>query len=116
MPLKLKPMEVPPSTPTRPSPSPGDNKGKTSPATTVDKPCKYFASDSGCRAGKSCKWSHSWDSVEDKASRCWICGSKEHLASKTARFVALAKANLVSPLPEHPRLKNFNRNIENFHD
>ena len=36
----------------------------------------------GCKAGKNCKWSHSWDNIEDKGSRCWICGSKEHRRSE----------------------------------
>ena len=40
--------------------------------------CRYFSSEHGCRLGKGCKWSHDRDSVEDKAARCWICGSKQH--------------------------------------
>ena len=41
-------------------------------------PCKYFRSETGCNAGRNCKWSHSWDGIEDKAARCWICGGKDH--------------------------------------
>ena len=75
-PLKMKPMDVAPKTPPRPTPGGDDSKPKGSPQ--IDKPCKFFLSDSGCKAGRSCKWSHSWDGVTDKASRCWICGGKDH--------------------------------------
>ena len=46
---------------------------------SIDKPCKYWVSGQGCRAGKSCKWQHSWEGIEDKSSRCWICGGKDHV-------------------------------------
>ena len=72
-PLKLKQLQGDPKTP--PRPSPGENYTKTPMA---EKPCKYFLSDSGCKAGKSCKWLHSWEGVTDKASRCFICGGKDH--------------------------------------
>ena len=72
-PLKLKQFQSDPKTPT--STTPLENKAKPG---SIDKPCKYFVSDAGCRAGKGCKWVHSWEGVADKASRCWICGSKEH--------------------------------------
>jgi hypothetical protein len=51
-------------------------KGQSTPM--ADQPCKFFRSDTGCKAGKSCKWSHSWDGVEDKNNRGWLCGSKDH--------------------------------------
>ena len=73
-PLKLKQMQTDPKTPPRPTTS--DNKLKSSP--TADKPCKYFISESGCKAGRSCKWLHSWDGVDDKSQRCWLCGGKDH--------------------------------------
>eukprot|EP00438_Fugacium_kawagutii_P021543 Skav211544 [mRNA] locus=scaffold5431:11157:19385:- [translate_table: standard] len=53
-------------------------KGKGGALTMAETPCKWFRSDQGCRAGKQCKWSHSWEGITDKASRCWTCGSKEH--------------------------------------
>ena len=34
------------------------------------------------KAGKACKWQHSWENVDDKASRCWICGAKDHRKSE----------------------------------
>lgn len=34
-----------------------------------DKPCRFFQSDQGCKAGKSCKWQHAWASEADKASK-----------------------------------------------
>eukprot|EP00435_Cladocopium_sp_Y103_P025863 s2125_g6.t1 len=73
-PLKLKQLQGDPKTPLKSAPA--DGRSKMSP--TAEKPCKYFISESGCKAGKSCKWLHSWDGVEDKASRCWICGGKDH--------------------------------------
>lgn len=44
------------------APSPGD---KAKFGCTADKPCKYFISDTGCKAGKRYKWLHSWDGVDD---------------------------------------------------
>ena len=41
----------------------------------------FFRSDTGCKAGRSCKWSRSSDGVEDKNSRCWICCGKDHRKS-----------------------------------
>ena len=73
-PLKLKQLDG--STPSPAKTTTPDPKQKAS--STADKPCRYFISDSGCKAGKSCKWLHSWDGVSDKASRCWICGGKDH--------------------------------------
>ena len=32
--------------------------------------CRYFISENGCRAGRSCKWPHDWEGVTDKAARC----------------------------------------------
>ena len=80
-PLKLKVMEVEDNNYNKRSPmaSSANGKGRGSPLSEV--PCKWFRSDAGCQAGKLCKWSHSWDGVEDKSSRCWICGSKEHRKS-----------------------------------
>ena len=72
-PLKVKQLDATPS----PSGPPGGNgKGKGVPQSET--PCKWFKSDTGCRAGRSCKWSHSWDNIPDKNARCWVCGSKEH--------------------------------------
>ena len=59
----------------------GGKSGKGQSTPMAEQPCKFFRSDTGCKAGKSCKWSHSWDGVEDKNNRCWICGSKEHRKS-----------------------------------
>ena len=73
-PVKVKQLEAPTKASIH-GPS-GHDKGKgTSMATT---PCKYFRSESGCKAGKNCKWSHAWDGIDDKSPRCWICGGKDH--------------------------------------
>ena len=72
-PLKLKQLDGSTPSPTKPG---SESKPKTE--SLADKPCRYFISDSGCRAGKACKWMHAWDNVPDKASRCWLCGAKDH--------------------------------------
>ena len=77
-PLKLKVMEAnDTSSPTKPQPE-GSSSGKGRGGSTSDVPCRWFKSDTGCRAGKQCKWSHSWEGISDKNARCWNCGSKEH--------------------------------------
>ena len=84
-PIKLKPMDANAGSPS-PSPAPsnamtgtGDQRnGKGKGGNPADTPCKWFCSDGGCRSGTKCRFSHSWDNVPDKQSRCWLCGSKEH--------------------------------------
>ena len=82
-PLKLKPMDAMGTTFSKRSPTDGhgqapNNNGKGKGSSIAETPCKWFRSDAGCRAGKNCKWSHSWEGVEDRNSRCFVCGSKEH--------------------------------------
>ena len=74
VPLKLKQLDGDMKSPAKLSN--GDSKSKPSPM--ADKPCRYFVSDKGCKAGKSCKWQHDWESLADKSARCFVCGSKEH--------------------------------------
>ena len=76
-PLKLKTMEVDNNQNKRPGQD-QSSSGKGRGTTTSEVPCKWFRSEAGCRAGRQCKWSHAWDGVEDKSSRCWNCGSKSH--------------------------------------
>eukprot|EP00435_Cladocopium_sp_Y103_P020441 s2514_g5.t1 len=78
-PIKVKQLDV--SSPTKPMVK-EDSKNKGKGTSTATKPCRFFASDSGCKAGKSCKWLHSWDTVEDKNARCFICGAKDHRKSE----------------------------------
>ena len=63
VPLKLKQMHGDPKTPSRST----TNEAPSKSSSAVDKPCKYFISESGCKAGSKCKWLHSWDGVTDKA-------------------------------------------------
>ncbi|CAL1129313.1 unnamed protein product [Cladocopium goreaui] len=44
--------------------------------------CKFYLSDTGCRRGKSCQWSHD---QKDEKRRCWTCGSPEHMAPSCTR-------------------------------
>ena len=40
--------------------------------------CKFWGSDTGCRQGKRCSYLHDWASLEDRASRCFVCSSLHH--------------------------------------
>ena len=75
-PVKVKQLDAPGKQ--QGAASAGD-KGKGT--STAALPCRYFRSDTGCKAGKNCKWSHAWDGIDDKAQRCWICGGKDHRKS-----------------------------------
>ena len=57
----------PPGSPTR------KNTGKL--------PCKFFLSKTGCTRGPTCKFEHTFESKEEKRSRCWECGSQGHRRS-----------------------------------
>ena len=50
----------------------------TQPSAVGAKPCKFWATSSGCSPGARCKFGHSWEGLEDKTSRCWECSSLEH--------------------------------------
>ena len=43
-------------------------------------PCRWWGTEYGCRAGKSCSFAHA--ALEDKMGRCWVCSSKHHLKSE----------------------------------
>ena len=77
VPLKLKVMEagdnVAGKTLTSEVGSTGKGRGNI-----AEVPCRWFKSDNGCRAGKQCKWLHTWEGITDKNARCWNCGSKMH--------------------------------------
>ena len=80
-PVRLKQMDAEASNSPQKPGTPGNygnksGKGHSTPMS--EQPCKFFKSDTGCKAGRSCKWSHSWEGIEDKNSRCWICGGKDH--------------------------------------
>ena len=80
-PVRLKQMDAEASNSPQKPGTPGNygnksGKGQSTPMS--EQPCKFFKSDTGCKAGRSCKWSHSWEGIEDKNSRCWICGGKDH--------------------------------------
>ncbi|CAE7454971.1 unnamed protein product, partial [Symbiodinium necroappetens] len=60
------------TSPTSPSSAKGSGKG------AEKTPCKFFTSDAGCKKGGSCKFAHSFASREEKKSRCWTCGARNH--------------------------------------
>lgn len=45
-------------------------------------PCRFFNTDTGCRKGKECRWSHV---VEEGKRRCWVCGAVDHFAGACTR-------------------------------
>ena len=63
------------STTTSPTGSPTRASQRSTAATT---PCKFFASDAGCKRGQACKFQHEFQGKDDKRARCWHCGSKQH--------------------------------------
>ena len=73
--VKIKQMDASNATPTA-KPGEFEKKGKGfSNAGSIDKPCKYYVSPEGCRAGRSCKFQHV---SQDQNDRCWVCGSTQH--------------------------------------
>ena len=46
-----------------------------SPSTTA---CKFWGSEGGCRLGKRCSYTHDWQSLPDRASRCFVCSALTH--------------------------------------
>ena len=84
-PVRLKQMDAEASNSPQKPGTPGNygnksGKGHSTPMS--EQPCKFFKSDTGCKAGRSCKWFYSWEGIEDKNSRCWICGGKDHRKSE----------------------------------
>ena len=78
--------------------------GRKGPSNSMsEQPCKFFRSESGCKAGKSCKWSHSWEGIEDRNSRCWICGGKDHRKSE-CKVKGKVKGNGNKPASGEPGL------------
>ncbi|CAE7236757.1 RE1 [Symbiodinium sp. CCMP2456] len=41
-------------------------------------PCKFFQSESGCKRGASCTYTHEFASRADRKQRCWSCGATGH--------------------------------------
>ena len=62
------------------SPTASPNKGTRGAASTT--PCKFFLSEAGCRRGQQCKYHHEFANRDEKRSRCWTRGSKQHRQSE----------------------------------
>ena len=45
-------------------------------------PCKFFASDAGCKRGSNCPYTHEFSSKADRKQRGWTCGSTSHRQSE----------------------------------
>ena len=52
--------------------------------------CRFYLSDTGCRRGKTCQWSHD---QKDEKRRCWNCGSPEHMSPACTRPKATGDAS-----------------------
>ena len=74
---RLKGLSATPDTGGSASPTSPAKKGSASQNT-----CKFFLQDSGCRRGKDCKYAHEFASKEEKKSRCWVCGARNHRQSE----------------------------------
>ena len=65
-PVRLKQMDAEASNSPQKPGTPGNyvnksGKGHSTPMS--EQPCKFFKSGTGCKAGRSCKWSHSWEGM-----------------------------------------------------
>ena len=60
----------------------------------VKQPCKFFLTDSGCRRGKDCRWSHD---LKDDQRRCYSCGSTKHLAPNCPTKDPVSPTSSTSP-------------------
>ena len=59
----------------------GKGKGRDRPEEEKSK-CRFFLTDSGCRKGKECKFSHD---LKDDRRRCYTCGAVDHLSPACPR-------------------------------
>ena len=55
----------------------GSSSTPSSPARTKG-PCKFFASDNGCKRGSTCPYTHEFASKAERKQRCWTCGATTH--------------------------------------
>ncbi|CAE7288644.1 GIP, partial [Symbiodinium sp. KB8] len=55
----------------------GDATPKAKAKSVAEKPCKYFATEDGCRRGRDCTFTHAWDGLQ-RSDRCLLCGSTKH--------------------------------------
>ena len=91
-PVKLKQMDVAAgvdSPPKNSTPS-GNRSGKGQSTPMGEQPCRFFRSESGCKARKACKWSHSWEG---------ICGGKDN-----RKFECRLKSTSNKPASSEPGL------------
>lgn len=67
------------------SPSPGIKALQPLPSphkASIQKPCRFWGSESGCRLGSQCRFMHEWTGIHDRSSRCWTCSSLQHARSE----------------------------------
>ena len=62
--------------------------------------CKFYLTDSGCRRGKACQFSHD---LKDDRRRCWTCGSVDHMAPACTRPKSATEST--SPKARQQRLE-----------
>ena len=87
-----------PSATTSSTSSTATAKPKASPV--KEKPCRWFAkTDSGCRRGVDCTFSHDWGSTS-KAGRCLVCSSTSHVKKDCPVKEKGASAKLSKPRAE----------------
>ena len=87
----------------QPSSSPSTSSApsaKAKAAPQKERPCRWFAkTDSGCRRGVDCTFSHDWGSTS-KAGRCLVCSSTAHVKKDCPVKEKGASAKLTKPRQE----------------
>ena len=81
-------------------------KDATIPATPSNDACKHWATETGCKRGKNCGFSHAME----KPGKCWVCGGGHQKADcvdfgggKGPVSEAKSKAKIAgTPKPESP--------------
>ncbi|CAE7228572.1 unnamed protein product, partial [Symbiodinium sp. CCMP2456] len=68
---RIRAVEAPPGSTPMPSSTPRNG---------INKPCRFFSSEEGCRRGKACKFEHPKLSKSEAKDRCFECGGRGHMS------------------------------------
>ena len=66
----------------------------------ADGVCKFFASDNGCRYGRSCEHHH--NELQPSDGKCFVCGATSHAMQQCDRPKSATKASSESGKPVNP--------------
>eukprot|EP00435_Cladocopium_sp_Y103_P073888 s379_g45.t1 len=62
----------------------------------VNKPCRNWGTEEGCKAGRTCRFVHDWDKLPDQYSRYFLCAAALNTWPRTVKTPEM-------PRVEHPR-------------